>query len=110
VALDESERRTGEFGAIALDVGKEVGSPFDQSQLHSRVLNERRRRSARAQQMGSSTNEGGRGRWTHRVNGIHTLPASVPLRLHPVSVEIGEQPVHVLGSCRVPIPFLHIVL
>ena len=61
--------------------------------------------------MCSTTNgEKIRGVWTYCVDGIHTLPAFIPFSLHPVSVEISEQSVDIIGSRRVPIPLPGVVL
>ena len=50
------------------------------------------------------------GGWTYCVDRIDTLPALVPFSFHPVSVEISEQSVDIIGSRRVPIPLPGVVL
>jgi len=51
--------------------------------------------------------QGGR---TYSVDGIDTFPALIPFSFHPVSVEIGEQSVDIIGSRRVPVPLPGVVL
>ena len=46
---------------------------------------------------------------THCINGIDSLSTFVPFAFNPVTIEIGEQSVNVIRSCRVPIPFACII-
>ena len=46
---------------------------------------------------------------THCINGIDSLSTFVPFTFNPVTIEIGEQSVNVIRSCRVPIPFACII-
>ena len=54
--------------------------------------------------------EKAQGEQTHCVDGVNTFPALVPLPFHPVSVEISKEPVNIIGTRGVPIPFPSVVL
>lgn len=45
----------------------------------------------------------------HRVNSVHILPPFILLALHPMSIEIREESVDVVGTGRISIPFFGIV-
>ena len=48
-------------------------------------------------------------RETHSVYGIDALPALVAFPLNPVSIEVREQSIDVVGASGVPVPLLGVV-
>jgi len=46
---------------------------------------------------------------THGVYRIYSLSTFVSLSLHPVAVEVCEQSIDVIGSCRISVPFSGVV-
>jgi hypothetical protein len=47
---------------------------------------------------------------THSVDGVDSFAAFVLLATHPVTVQVGEQPVNVVGTGRVAVPFAGIIV